>query len=139
MFVKIAFNLLLVTTLVMTGSCTSAKNGTPTADSGMLEKIYVDEVDSKGAVARTEKLELTIKGNLPSPAYTFERFDVKVDGKTITVTPLAKHDSSKLVAQVLVPFDNVCTVENLKAGTYEVRVYGRGDKVVRFKKIKVKR
>ncbi|MFQ5676926.1 MAG: hypothetical protein ACE5G1_13600 [bacterium] len=138
MFVKLVFTVFLVTTVAIIENCTSTKNSTPTADSTMLEKIYVDEIDSKGTVAGSEKLDLTIRGNLPSPAYTFERFDVKVDGKTIKVTPLARYDSSKLVAQMLVPFENICTVENLKAGTYEVRVYGRGDKVVSSKNIDVK-
>ncbi|MFQ5641869.1 MAG: hypothetical protein ACE5IR_28165 [bacterium] len=96
----------------------------------MLQKIYLNKIDPADIVSEPKKFEVTITGNLPSPAYTFERFDVKVTGNVIEVTPLAKYDPDKMVAQMLVSFNSVCTVENLKPGTYEMKVYGRDKTVV---------
>lgn len=104
----------------------------------MLQKIYIEEIDSKQVIAKTEELEVIVKGNLPNPAYTFDHFEVQVKGNVIEITPLAKYDAGKLVAQVLVPFEEVCRVENLKPGTYEVKVNGRVQTVKAQKPVQVK-
>ena len=108
-------------------------------DSDTLEKIYIDKVDSDQSISEAEKLQVRVSGNLPSPAYTFERFDVKVKGKVVEIIPLAKFDADKMVVQVLVPFQEVCLVENLKPGTYNIQVHGGGDTVVKAKSIHVKK
>ncbi len=120
-------------------NCTTSKNGVPMQDSDNLEKIYVDKVDSDQSISEAKKLHVNVSGNLPSPAYTFERFDVKVKGKVVEIIPLAKFDADKMVIQVLVPFQEVCSVENLKAGTYNIQVHGRGDTVVKAESIQVKK
>ncbi|MFQ5769227.1 MAG: hypothetical protein ACE5HX_01725 [bacterium] len=103
----------------------------------MSEKIYVESVDSRVVLSKLDELEVKIKGNLPSPAYTFDRFDVKVSKNVIEITPMAKHDPYKIVTQVLVPFEEVCKVRNLKPGNYEIKVMGRGDSVISKKNIVV--
>ncbi|MFQ5648869.1 MAG: hypothetical protein ACE5IY_02920 [bacterium] len=108
-------------------------------EGGALHKIYVDEVKSQSSISKVEKLEVKILGNLPSPAYEFNRFEVNVQGSVIEITPLADYSSGKMVAQVLVPFEEVCNVENLTPGTYEVKVFGRGDAVVTGQRIKVQK
>ena len=120
-------------------NCTTSKNGGAVQDSDRLQKVYVDKVDSDQSISGAEKLQVNISGNLPSPAYTFERFDVKLKGKVIEIIPLAKFDAAKMVVQVLVPFQEVCTVENLKPGTYNIQVHGRGDTVVKAESIQVKK
>lgn len=105
-------------------ACSAGKRETPKEVTD-LQRIYVEEVAAKESIAKTEVLAVTVKGNLPSPAYTFEHFDIKVRGNVIEITPLAKHETNKLVAQVLVPFEQVCRVGNLKPGKYEIKVKGR--------------
>jgi len=120
-------------------NCTTSKNGVPMQDSDNLEKIYVDKVDFDQSISEAKKLHVNVSGNLPSPAYTFERFDVKVKGKVVEIIPLAKFDADKMVIQVLVPFQEVCSVENLKPGTYDIQVHGRGDTVVKAESIQFKK
>jgi len=126
-------------TLFAISNCTTSKNSVPGQDSDRLVKIYIDKVDSEPSISEAEKLQVNVSGNLPSPAYTFERFDVKVKGKVIEIIPLAKFDADRMAAQVLVPFQEVCTVENLKPGTYSIQVHGRGDTVVKTESIQVKK
>ncbi len=101
------------------------------------QSIYVDTVEPTRPSFTAEQLSLRIKGNLPSPAYKFDRFEVKVKGREIAIRPLATIDTSVMAAQVLVPFEQVCEVENVKPGSYEVKVYGRGGNVVSIENIKV--
>lgn len=104
----------------------------------MSQKIYVDEVPTSQIQSDAENLNVRITGNLPSPAYTFDRFDIKVKKKTIKITPLASYDASVLAAQMLVPFDKVCKVENLEPGTYEIVIVARSDRIVRAGKVQIK-
>ncbi|MFQ5824995.1 MAG: hypothetical protein ACE5JB_13150 [bacterium] len=127
---------LFLTFITVFFGCTASKNETPT-EKPMLQKIYVDTIDSKDVITKAEELEVTVKGNLPSPAYTFDHFDIKVKGNVIEITPLAKHDANKIVAQVLVPLQKVCRVKNLKPGTYEVKVNGRVQIVKAKQKVQV--
>lgn len=124
-------------TFLLTVTCTNKNHG-PRQDDSMTQKVYVDQVVSKENVSKDEELEVVVKGNLPSPAYKFERFDVKVKGKTIEVTPLARYDSTKMAAQVLVPYEEVCKIKKLKPGTYELKVHGRNETVTKSENIQVK-
>ncbi|MCH8872331.1 hypothetical protein IH824_06095 [candidate division KSB1 bacterium] len=136
---KLNIGLIFLVILLAMLNCTTSKNGVPVKDSDTLEKIYIDKVDSDQSISEAEKLQVRVSGNLPSPAYTFERFDVKVKGKVVEIIPLAKFDADKMVVQVLVPFQEVCSVENLKPGTYNIQVHGRGDTVVKAESIHVKK
>lgn len=136
---KLNIGLIFLVILLAMLNCTTSKNGVPVKDSDTLEKIYIDKVDSDQSISEAEKLQVRVSGNLPSPAYTFERFDVKVKGKVVEIIPLAKFDADKMVVQVLVPFQEVCLVENLKPGTYNIQVHGRGDTVVKAESIHVKK
>ncbi len=134
---KLNISLISLIALFAISNCTTSKNDVPMQDSERLKKIYVDKVDSEPSISETEKLQVNVSGNLPSPAYTFERFDVKVKGKVVEIIPLAKFDADKMVIQVLVPFHEVCSVGNLKSGTYNIQVHGRGDLVIKAGSIQV--
>jgi len=134
---KLNISLISLIALFAISNCTTSKNDVQMQDSKRLKKIYVDKVDSEPSISETEKLQVNISGNLPSPAYTFERFDVKVKGKVVEIIPLAKFDADKMVVQVLVPFQEVCLVGNLKPGTYNIQVHGRGDLVIKAGSIQV--
>lgn len=116
--------------------CSSTKNGKPTEGPSKLQKIYVSQAEPEEEALKSGKVQIRIRGNLPSPAYKFERFDVQVRGHVIEITPLASYDRNKMAAQVLVPFEEVCTVDNVKAGVYDVKVHGRNN-VVSGKQIKI--
>lgn len=138
---KYMSSFLMISFWIIALSC-STYNGngeTSKKDTGMLQRIYVEKIEPAESTATTEKLKVRISGNFPSPAYTFERFDVDIKGNIIEITPLAVFDSTKMVAQVLVPFDEVCNVENLKPGAYEIKVYGRGESAVKTGTIQVKK
>ncbi|MFQ5640535.1 MAG: hypothetical protein ACE5IR_21345 [bacterium] len=106
-------------------ACSSNRNSSPTSTDSRGTRLYLQAVESGDAFSSQDNVELTVKGNLPSPAYTFQRFEVDVQGKVIKITPLVDHDSSTMVAQVLVPFQQVCNVGKLKPGTYEIQIAGR--------------
>ncbi len=139
---KLLLMLSRVKTLIYWGlvffiGCTASKNQAPT-EKNMLHKIYVETVESENLISKTEELEVMVRGNLPSPAYTFDHFDVEVKGNVIEITPLAKHDPNKIVTQVLVPFEEVCKVKNLKPGTYQVLVNSRVETVKAKSPVEVK-
>ena len=102
-----------------------------------MQRIYIDSFDCRELISNNETLEVNIRGNLPRPAYTFNRFEIEVTDGEIRITPLANYNSDKMVAQMLVPFEKTCTVENLKAGAYEVSVIGRGRASAQTRKIRV--
>lgn len=129
--------ILIVTVFTIFLGCTAGKNQAP-VEKKMLHKIYVETLDSKNLISKAEELEVTIRGNLPSPAYTFDHFDVQVKGNVVEITPLAKHDPNKIVAQVLVPFEEVCKVKNLKPGNYQVKVNSRVETVKLERSVQVR-
>ena len=61
---------------------------------------------------------IILKGNLPNPAYSLVRVDVahNKDG-SIVLTPWASYDSTRMVIQMLMPFEYECRIENLKQET----------------------
>ncbi len=115
------------------------KNGAPMERTTNLQKVYVEAVEPQPVIATGDHLNVKVQGNLPNPAYTFDRFDVVVKNGVIEITPLAKHDTDKIVMQVLVPFEQVCEVKNLKPGKYEIKVIGRSEAVVSKERIEVKK
>ncbi len=124
--------------MITVHSCSTHKNSAPSEGKTKLQKIYVDSFDSETVVSKSDQLEVKVRGNLPSPAYTFERFDVQVKGKVIEIAPLAKFDADKIAMQVLIPFEKTCLVKNLKPGTYEIKVIGRGESILSRKNIQVR-
>ncbi len=87
--------------------------------------LYVEEVAVPEVATQEQAVQVAIQGNLPSPAYSFERFQVEVKDNLIEITPVVAYDSTKLAAQVLVPFEQVCEVGKLKPGEYQVRIVGK--------------
>lgn len=130
-FKKYFLPVLLLSTSLLLFSC-SASRITDGTDNGQNEdqKVYVEDVEAVDSPPNDGVLEVEVKGNLPSAAYSFEEFDVDVEGDVIQIVPLAAYDSTVVGAEVLVPFQQVCRVKNLQAGLYQVRVIGRGGTVM---------
>ena len=122
---------LLPTTFFLT-QCKSHQEGTVKEDKTMLRKIYVDKAEVLDSAEKDDVLKVRVIGNLPSPAYSFATFDVKIDGNVIEITPLAKKITNDMVAQVLVPFDEICRVDNLKKGSYQLKIHCHGDRVLEY-------
>jgi hypothetical protein len=101
-----------------------------------LQKVYVDAVDPHVETSADE-VKVKVAGNLPNPSYNFERFDIAVKDDVIEITPLATQNAEKVVIQVLVPFERVCEVKNLKPGKYRIKVVGRGDEVVSKQQVEI--
>ncbi len=90
-----------------------------------LEKIYPVSITQPEPVLQGKELKLRIQGHLPSPAYKFREFRVAISRNLIEITPLASYDKKKTVVQMLVPFDEVCSIKGVDPGHYEVKVLGR--------------
>lgn len=93
-----------------------------------LQQVYVDAPPVAAKIVG-RKATIKVSGHLPNPAYKLDHLAVKVRGKVIEVTPLARHDPGKIVAQMLVPFTDSVEVEVPEAGEYTVRVLGRSQTV----------
>lgn len=132
-----AFQVFILSIALIFINCTARKNAS-SSEKTMLQKIYVEEIDSTNVITKAKELEVIVRGNLPSPAYSFDGFDVQIRGTVIEITPLAKYDTDKIAAQVLVPFEEVCSIKNLKPGIYEVKVNGRARSVKVKKTIQIK-
>ncbi|NIS26871.1 hypothetical protein GWN90_23265 [candidate division KSB1 bacterium] len=129
--------LIIVLGAMLQTGCTSHKNGAPKERKAVQHKIYFESIESEKTVSEQETVEVTVKGNLPSPAYSLEGFDVNVKNELIEITPIVKHDSSKMVAQVLVPFEEVCRVGKLEPGNYQIQIMGPQEEVEVQKSLKV--
>jgi len=90
-----------------------------------LEKIYLDSIRVQYVAKGDGEIHIEMKGNFPTPAYSFHHCEVKVQKDTITVVPYAEVDRGKIVAQVVVPFRQGWVVKSVRPGKYVVRVVGR--------------
>lgn len=132
---------LLIWSVLLLGiliGCGTSKNGAPAMED-KTQQIYVDDATCGQTISAGDDLEVTVSGNLPSPAYTFDRFDVKVKDGVIEITPVADYHPDKLVAQVLVPFEEVCRVENLKPGTYDLKINSRAGPLLKKGHVRVQK
>lgn len=101
-------------------------------DSNVEDALHRVEVEDVNVTNNDEAVVVEVTGNLPSSAYSFDRFDINVDmeNNSIEITPLAKSNGDGPVAQTppstqaLVAFEEVCRIESLKPGIYELRVIG---------------
>ncbi len=93
------------------------------------EKVYLTDFDLPEKIEGKKEIEVTLTGNLPSPAYKLEKIDVKVSGKTIKITPLASFNPDIVAIQMLVKFEEKFTISVEKYGVYQVRCFAR-DKVI---------
>lgn len=100
------------------------KEGESVADR---QPVYVESVRAPSTVKAGEPLELTIEGNLPTPAWRVDDVQVERSGQTVTVTVWARLVDKGVSIQVLEPITQKVTVPDLPAGQWTVRVKGHGD------------
>jgi hypothetical protein len=101
-----------------------------------LQKAIVDSF----TVAESPKMgavEILLSGQLPSPAYTIERVDVKRNGKVVEITPWMRYDPNKIVIMMTIPYTHRVSVEGLDEKTYTIRV--EDAKQIRSRKVTMTR
>lgn len=94
--------------------------GRMTSTSG-LQKAIVDSftvADSK----KEKAVDVLLSGQLPSPAYTIERVDVKRRGQVIEITPWMRYDPNKIVIMMTIPYTHRVSVDGLNEKSYTIRV-----------------
>ena len=91
----------------------------------IFKKVDVDSVTVEKLNTDRREVTLTIHGTFPTPAYTFDHFDIKVKKNSITITPWSLYDRKKIVIQMIVRFTEQCVVKGLDSGHYELKVVGR--------------
>lgn len=95
-------------------------------------------VDNLNVTTEPNAVVVEVQGSLPSPDYTFERFEVDVDDNVIRITPYASQSSDNdslttmapqdsMGSMAMVDFQESYRVENLSPGTYELIVFGELD------------
>lgn len=138
--IKKCYPLFLAVTIILgVSGCGASKNEAPKMKNDKGSQVYVEDVTCGETITAGQELAVTVSGNLPSPAYSFEGFEVKVKKDVIEITPVANYDPGKMVAQVLVPFEEVCKVGNLKPGTYSLQVNSRTEPLIKKEHVKVKK
>ncbi len=136
---KFDIHYLVIILLVSSFAC-SKYNGKPQSvgERRMNPRIYVDEVRSVNTISVSDNLAIEVSGNLPSPAYTLNSFDIKVKGEYIEITPVTEFNSEVMAAQVLVPFQKTVNVQNLKPGKYKIKVISGEALIFEGKQVQVK-
>ncbi|MFQ5628908.1 MAG: hypothetical protein ACE5I1_09125 [bacterium] len=89
------------------------------------EKVYVSAVEIVPGVTADNEVRIKIKGNLPSPAYKIQKYDIKVSGPKIEITPLAHYDKNVVAIQMLVAFEDTVTVKLETLGAHSLKINGR--------------
>lgn len=93
------------------------------------EKVYISSAAILPGVTANNEIQVKIKGNLPSPAYKIQKYDISVKGPKIEITPLAHFDKNIVAIQMLVAFEDTVTVRLKTLGTHFLRVNGRSNTV----------
>ena len=90
-----------------------------------LKKISVDSITVRSINSRKGIVELLLKGTLPNPAYKLDHIQTDVEKDEINITPWASYDPNLIVIQMIVNFEEKCTVKGLKKGKqYSIKVNG---------------
>ena len=95
-----------------------------------IEPVYVDEISLPATAAAGQPVPFTVKANFPSPAYTFEKWEIRPDGARIVVRPVGSKVGTP-VAAVIVPVSLDGSIPGLSPGDYTVRFEAIGEPVER--------
>jgi len=116
----------------LTGGCNSAPEPQPAPEQKAVatvekgpQKVYLDEMPRLFTTAAGRKLLIPVTGNLPNPAYQLDTLRVDRHGDVVEITPLARHNHSLMVTQVLVPFSKTVEVGPFEPGEYHLRFNSR--------------
>ncbi len=85
-----------------------------------LKTVTVDSIQVVNQHVDRGAVDLIIHGLLPNPSYELDHFEVQVQEDTIAITPWARHDPSKIVIQMMVPFKESCHVKGLSRDAHYI-------------------
>lgn len=88
------------------------------------QPVYVDQLKAPTTAASGQAVEVTVTGNLPSPAWELGDVSVERSGKTVTLTVWGVLKHKGMAAQVLVPFTKTLALQDLTPGTWTIEVRG---------------
>lgn len=92
------------------------------------EPVFVEEISLPATAAAGQPVPFTVKANFPSPAYTFEKWEIRPDGARIVVRPVGSKVGTP-VAAVIVPVSLEGSIPGLSPGEYVVRFEAIGEPV----------
>jgi hypothetical protein len=115
----------LLSAVVALGCAFSSKDAE--AQPGERQPVYVDDIQAPASVKAGATVEVTVNGNLPTPAWEIENVEVKKDDHTVTIVLWGRLTTSNPGIQVLQPFTRKVPVPGLSPGTWVIEVLGFGD------------
>ncbi len=96
-----------------------------------LYRVVVDSLQIVRVEPKKGEVELVIHGILPNPSYEIDHVEIVKKGGEVKVIPWARHDPSKIVIQVTVPFKEKCRIKGLSHREYQIKVQGANRTVVK--------
>jgi len=90
------------------------------------EAVYVDSLLVPETVPSDTPVVIRIKGGLPDPSCTFDRFDISTDYANVYVEPIGKQEPNPgVVPQVIVPYDESFKFTFFRPGPRTIHAIGR--------------
>ena len=96
-----------------------------------LYRVVVDSLQVVRIEPKKGEAELVIYGILPNPSYEIDHVQVVKKGGEVKVIPWARHDPTKIVIQVTVPFKEKCRIKGLSRREYQIKVQGANRALVK--------
>lgn len=90
-----------------------------------IQPVYVENFSLPSAAQAGQPVEFALEASYPSPAYTFDRWDIRYESSVVVIRPIGSR-SAEPVASVLIPVTLKGTLSDLKPGTYTVRLEAIG-------------
>jgi hypothetical protein len=93
-----------------------------------IEPVFLRSVAMPTNAAAGAPVPFTVRASFPTPAHSFERWDIAVEGTTVTVRPVGSR-SADPAAAVVVPVDLTGELPPLSPGQYHVRFAAIGEPI----------
>ena len=91
------------------------------------QPVYIDAVKAPAEIQSGKTLEVTVDGNLPTPAWKIADVEIKKEGSTVRIVIWGELEDEGPTIQMLEPFTRKVEVKDLTPGQWTVVVSGHGD------------
>jgi hypothetical protein len=91
-----------------------------------IEPVYIESIELPGTAAPNRPVPFRVAANFPSPAFTFEEWDIRQEGSDVFVRPVGSRSAGP-VAAVVVPANLEGSLPALPPGQYTVRFEAIGE------------
>jgi hypothetical protein len=96
-------------------------------DGGARRAAYVEAAQAPAQVPAGERVEVSIAGSLPDPAWEIVDVEVSRGDHRVKLTPWIRRKTNDPAIQVIVPFERTVAIEGLANGRWTIEVQGHGD------------